>query len=168
MWPGVLVLVQFNNFYRNTGFYWCYMLLLKPPILMHSWHTYMWKSHIEIKGYSVAYFNRIAMFEVPYRWTSVKGGAHTCFVDVWISNKSTKRIWVPLLTTVQRYSALKAAKWSKYATEWPLISTWDCLTYKHNLRLRPHQHLPHPHDYVPHAKESSAMTHGFSVVKMDN
>ena len=27
-WPGVLILVQFNNFARTTGFYWSYMLLL--------------------------------------------------------------------------------------------------------------------------------------------
>ena len=32
-------------------------------------------------------------------------------------------------------------------------STVDSLqTYKHNLRLRLHQHLPHLHDYVPHIK----------------
>ena len=41
----------------------------------------MWQSCVEIKGYSVAYFYRIAVFEAPYRLTSVKGGAHMCFVD---------------------------------------------------------------------------------------
>ena len=38
----------------------------------------MWQSHVEIDGYSIAYFDRIAVFEVPYRWTSVKDRAHMC------------------------------------------------------------------------------------------
>ena len=43
----------------------------------------MWQSHVEIEGYSVVYFNDIAVFEVPYHWTSVKGGgAHTRFMDI--------------------------------------------------------------------------------------
>ena len=33
----------------------------------------MWQSHVEIEGYSVAYFDHIAVFEALYRWTSVKG-----------------------------------------------------------------------------------------------
>ena len=41
----------------------------------------MWQSRVEIEGYSVAYFDHIAAFEVPYRWTFVKGGAHMHFVD---------------------------------------------------------------------------------------
>ena len=28
--------------------------------------AYMWQSRVEIEGYSVVYFNRIAAFEVPY------------------------------------------------------------------------------------------------------
>ena len=40
--------------------------------------TYMWQSRVEIDDYSVAYFDHIAVFEAPYRWTSVKGEAHTC------------------------------------------------------------------------------------------
>ena len=27
----------------------------------------MWQSHVEIEGYSVAYFDRIAVFVAPYR-----------------------------------------------------------------------------------------------------
>ena len=53
-------------------------------------YTYMWQSRVEIEGYSVAYFDHIAVFEAMYRWTPVKGGAHTCFVDAWISNESMK------------------------------------------------------------------------------
>ena len=78
---------------------------------------YMWQSRVEIEDYSVAYFDRITVFEAPYRWTSVKGGAHTRFVDAWIANESTKRVWAPPLTEVQRYGALNAAMWSKYTTE---------------------------------------------------
>ena len=55
----------------------------------------------------IAFFDRISVFEAPYRWTSVKGGAHTCFVDAWISNESMKRIWALLLMEVQRYGASK-------------------------------------------------------------
>ena len=43
---------------------------------------HMWKSRVEIEDYSVAYFHRIAAFKVPYRWTSVKRGAHKRFVDL--------------------------------------------------------------------------------------
>ena len=71
---------------------------------------------VEIKGYFVAYFDRIAVFEVLYLWTSIKGGAHMCFVDAWISNESTKRIWAPPLKEVQRYSASKAVMQFKYVT----------------------------------------------------
>ena len=41
----------------------------------------MWQSRLEIEGYSVAYFDRIAAFEALYCWTSVKGGTHMRFVD---------------------------------------------------------------------------------------
>ena len=52
----------------------------------------MWQSRVEIEGYSVAYFDRIAAFEAPYHRTSVKSGAHTRFVDASISNESTRRL----------------------------------------------------------------------------
>ena len=42
---------------------------------------YMWQSRVEVEGYSVAYFNRIAVFEEMYRWISIKGGAYMCLVD---------------------------------------------------------------------------------------
>ena len=57
--------------------------------------TNMWQSRVEIKGYSVMYFDHIAVFEALYRWTSVKGGARMCFMDALISNESTKHIWAP-------------------------------------------------------------------------
>ena len=61
---------------------------------------------VRIKGYSFSYFNRIAVFVMPYHWTFVKGGTRTYFIDAWVSNESTKHIWAPPLTEVQRYSAL--------------------------------------------------------------
>ena len=30
-------------------------------------YIYMWQSHVENEGYSVAYFDCITVFEVPYR-----------------------------------------------------------------------------------------------------
>ena len=51
--------------------------------------------------------------EVPYHWTSVKGRTHTHFIDAWISNESTKHIWAPSLTEVQRYSTLSTAMQSE-------------------------------------------------------
>ena len=78
---------------------------------------HMWQSRVEIEGYSVAYFDRIAAFETPYRWTYVKGGAHMHFVVAWISNESMKRIWASSLMEVQQYGTSKAAMRSKYAME---------------------------------------------------
>ena len=77
----------------------------------------MWQSRVEIEGYSVAYFDRIATFEAPYRWTSVKGGAHMRYVDSLDIHASTKRIWAPPLTEVQRYGASNAAMRLKYVME---------------------------------------------------
>ena len=77
----------------------------------------MWQSHVEIEGYSVVYFDYIAAFEVPYRWTSIKGGAHMRFVDSLDIHASTKRVWALPLVEVQWYDASKAPMRSKYATE---------------------------------------------------
>ena len=54
--------------------------------------SHMWQSCVEIEGYSVAYFDRIAVFEAPYRGTSVKGRAHMHFVDSLDIHASTKRV----------------------------------------------------------------------------
>ena len=87
---------------------WCCTLVLKK---------YMWQSRVEIEGYSIAYFNRIAAFKAPYHWTSVKGVTHMRFVDSLVIHASTKRIWAPPLMEVQQYGASNAAWQSKYATE---------------------------------------------------
>ena len=39
--------------------------------------------YVEIEDHSVACFKCISVFEVWYHWTSVKSGAHMCFVDLW-------------------------------------------------------------------------------------
>ena len=52
----------------------------------------MWQSCVEIKGYSVAYFDHIAVFEAPYRWTSVKGGAYMHFVGLLNIHASTTHV----------------------------------------------------------------------------
>ena len=44
-------------------------------------NQYMWQSHVEVEGYSAMCFDRFTMFEVAYRWTSTKGGAHMYFVS---------------------------------------------------------------------------------------
>ena len=77
----------------------------------------MWQSRLEIEGYFVAYFDCFAAFEVPYRWTSIKGGAHTQFVDSSDIHTPTLHVWAPLLTEVQRYGSPSTAMRSKYMTE---------------------------------------------------
>ena len=37
---------------------------------------HVWQAHVEIEAYSVTYFDCNAAFEVWYRRTSVKHGAH--------------------------------------------------------------------------------------------
>ena len=61
----------------------------------------MWQSHVEIEGYSVVYFDRIAAFKVSNRWTSVKGVAHMRFVDSLDIHASTKYVSATPLTEVQ-------------------------------------------------------------------
>ena len=40
-------------------------------------YIHVWQPQVEIKHYSVVYFNRVAVFEALQRRTPVKGGAHT-------------------------------------------------------------------------------------------
>ena len=79
-------------------------------------HAYV-AVRVEIEGYSIAYFDRIAAFEAPYRWTSVKGRAHMRFVDLLDIHASMKRVWALPLTEVQWYGALNAAWRPKSGTE---------------------------------------------------
>ena len=120
---------------------------------MQSW-IHMWQSRVEIEGYSVTYFNRIAAFEVPYRWTSVKGGAHTHFVDAWISNESTKRICAPPLTEVQRYGAIRRFEvtFDFYMGLPHILTNWrSCQSPKHSwwgLKACPaHSPIPRPNTW---------------------
>ena len=82
--------------------------------------------HVEIEGYSVAYFDCIAAFKAPYRWASGKGGDHMHFVDLLDIHASKKHVSAPPLTEVQRYGASNTVMRSKYAAQQPSISTWDC------------------------------------------
>ena len=77
----------------------------------------MWQSHVEIKDYSVVYFDCIVAFKALYHWTSVKGGAHTHFVGLLDIHASMKYIWAPPLIEVQWYGALNATMQSKYTME---------------------------------------------------
>ena len=52
----------------------------------------MWQSRVEIEHYSVAYFDRITVFEVLNCRTSIKGGAHICCVNVISIHEFTQRI----------------------------------------------------------------------------
>ena len=42
----------------------------------------MWQSQVEIEHYSIVYFNCAGAFQVLKRTTSIKGRAHTCYVDL--------------------------------------------------------------------------------------
>ena len=44
--------------------------------------SHMWQSQVEIKDYSVAYFDHVTAFVALYRSISVKGGAHTRYVEL--------------------------------------------------------------------------------------
>ena len=41
----------------------------------------MWQSQVENEHYSVAYFDHTRAFTTLYLLTSVKGEAHTCYVE---------------------------------------------------------------------------------------
>ena len=64
-----------------------------------------------IKGYFIAYVDRITVDEAPYRWT-VKGGAHMHFVDSLDIHASTKHIWALPLTeaAIRRFKHSNAIK----------------------------------------------------------
>ena len=72
---------------------------------------YMWQPCVEI-DYSVAYFDRIAAFKALYRWTSIKGEAHMCFVDLLDIHASTKHVWAQPLMEVQWYGTSNTTMWS--------------------------------------------------------
>ena len=67
----------------------------------------MWQSYVEIKDYSVIYFNRVTAFKALYHRTSIKGEAHMHFVD------RLDICMILPLTEVQRYGASNTAMRSK-------------------------------------------------------
>ena len=52
----------------------------------------MWQSQVEIEHYSVAYFDYIITFEALQCITSIKGGAHTCCVNVSSIHELTQHV----------------------------------------------------------------------------
>ena len=83
-------------------------------------NRYMRQSCVEIKGYSVAYFDRFAAFEAPYCWTFVKGGAHMRFIDSLDIHASMKHVWALPLTEVQWYGASNTAVRLKYRSKYTI------------------------------------------------
>lgn len=73
---------------------------------------------IEIEGYSIAYLIGSSHSKCRITELSVKGRAHTQFVDVWKSNESKKH-----MMEVQHYSASSMAMQLKYVTEYSSICT---------------------------------------------
>ena len=66
----------------------------------------IWKDVINFIHVAVPCRNRRLFRRVFWShccWTSVKGGAHTCFVDVWISNDLRSAYEPPTPLTAQRY-----------------------------------------------------------------
>ena len=54
------------------------------PILVcvgTSAQIHMWQSLVEVKHYSIAYFDCITTFKVLWHRTSVKDGVHACCID---------------------------------------------------------------------------------------
>ena len=84
----------------------------------------MWQSHVDIEGYSVMYFDRIAAFETPYRWTSIMGGAHIHFIDSLDTHASTKHVWTPPLMEAHMSSTLNGS------------SVIRCLKYSNMIEIR--------------------------------
>ena len=79
--------------------------------LLHVWQSWV-ESNIILLRISVT-----LPCSKHYHRTSVKGGTHACFVDSWIPDISTQRVWAPPLTEVLHCSASNTVMQSKYATE---------------------------------------------------
>ena len=54
------------------------------------------------------------------------GGAYMCFVESLDIHATTKHVWAPPLTEVQRYGALNTAMRLKYVTDMGLPHTQSC------------------------------------------
>ena len=77
-----VVVVNKIGAYIDAYFVWVPIILILGICFTCSYVKYcirhMWQSCVDIEGYSVTYFDRIAP---TYRSTSVQGRAHLCFVD---------------------------------------------------------------------------------------
>ena len=104
-----------------------FLLKIRPPYF-RGWAHFWERAHFwEITVYVAVPCRNWRLFgwifwshcclRVPYRWTSVKGGAHMCFMDLSDIHASMKHVWAPPWTKVQRYSTSNPAMRSKYVTE---------------------------------------------------
>ena len=66
----------------------------------------VWQSWVEIKHYSVAYFDHVTALQVLKCRTLDKGGARMCCVNVVSIHKFTHCVRAPPLMGVLCYSAL--------------------------------------------------------------
>ena len=83
---------------------------MQPPTTFHMTTYICGQSRVEIEEYSVAYFNRIAMFKAPHRWTSVQGGAHNYVLRKFIRYSCIYE--VHMSPTLSRSSAIRHFKHS--------------------------------------------------------
>ena len=60
----VVPLVSVSNYYLVVGS--GQSILTTSQVVQSRKAKHLWQSRVEIEGYSVAYFDRIAVFEVPY------------------------------------------------------------------------------------------------------
>ena len=72
---------------------------------------------------------KISCYTVNVYITSIKGGAHTCFIGVWILDTSVQHVWAPPLAEVLHYSALDAVMCLKtqWNSVWFLPMTATCI-----------------------------------------
>ena len=112
---------------------WCQLRIsatcnfwISTPICHDYWHRYtwqlvhMWQSRVEIKYYSIAYFDCVTAFKAPYLWTSVKGGAQTCCVNAASIDAITHRVWAPPLRQTVQYPVISDGLMNKQA-----INLWS-------------------------------------------
>ena len=110
---------------------WCLIVKISKNSASQNFLTiwYMGQLCIEITDYSVFVFDHIVAFNALYCWTSIKGGAHTCCVNVLIIHSAYmlhglvrySHIYEarmnPALMEFQWYGVLNAMMRSKYAME---------------------------------------------------
>ena len=130
-WGHLWSIYQYSQFitnqtYEMRAFYWVVVTYGIPREQTRIVYYFTLKSYSEVTtGLKSCmcwmHFDCITMFEALYCWTSVKGGAHTRFIDVWLLNESTKCIWA----------------WNLKFMDTALQIRWcDRSTWQHNLQFQ--------------------------------